>query len=195
MAAPRNENIREKILDATDHLLQSKSLSDITLSEIARETGISKGTLYYYYKNKTDIYMDVSARYLDHQYDDLIAWVDNKEKDTSIHRLVLYVVTRNIKDYRTRLHLINAASLGDEEIKEKLIKLYATFENLISEKVGERSQLFDSRFFAQLMLLCSDGLIVQEALGNKDFDAEGFVNQSVEYIKILDSLVKLSGEK
>lgn len=192
MAAPRNDNIKEKILDATDHLLQSKSLSDITLSEIARETGISKGTLYYYYKNKTDIYMDVTARFLEHQHSDLIAWVDNKEKDTSIHRLVMYVVKRNIQEYRTRLHLINAASLGDEEIQEKLIDLYETFENLISEKVSERSQLFDPHFFAQLMLLVSDGLIVQEALGNRKFDAEGFVNQSVEYIKILDSLVKLS---
>ena len=48
MAAPRNDNVKEKILNATETLLQKKDLSDITLSEIAIETGISKGTLYYY---------------------------------------------------------------------------------------------------------------------------------------------------
>ena len=124
MAAPRNDNVKEKILNATETLLQKKDLSDITLSEIAIATGISKGTLYYYYKNKTDIYMDITARYLDQQWKDFIAWTENKEKDTSITRLINYVVQRNIASYRTRLHLINAASLGDEDLREKLVSLY-----------------------------------------------------------------------
>ena len=166
MAAPRNDNVKEKILNATETLLQKKNLSDITLSEIAIETGISKGTLYYYYKNKTDIYMDITSRYLEQQWEDFIAWTENKEKDTSIVRLINYVVQRNIASYRTRLHLINAASLGDE-----------------------RSNLFSPKFFAQLMLLVSDGLIVQEALGSEAINPEEFVAQSLEYIKMLDQLV------
>lgn len=190
MAAPRNDNVKEKILNATESLLQKKNLSDITLSEIAYETNISKGTLYYYYKNKTDIYMDITARYLDQQWEDFIAWTDNKEKDTSIVRLINYVVQRNIASYRTRLHLINAASLGDEDLREKLVHLYNRFESIISEKVEERSSLFDPQFFAQLMLLVSDGLIVQEALGSEAIDPEKFVRESLEYIQLFDQLVK-----
>ena len=185
MAAPRNDNVKEKILNATETLLQKKNLSDITLSEIAIETGISKGTLYYYYKNKTDIYMDITSRYLEQQWEDFIAWTENKEKDTSIVRLINYVVQRNI----ARLHLINAASLGDEDLREKLVHLYGRFESIISEKVGERSNLFSPKFFAQLMLLVSDGLIVQEALGSEAINPEEFVAQSLEYIKMLDQLV------
>ena len=183
MAAPRNDNVKEKILNATETLLQKKNLSDITLSEIAIETGISKGTLYYYYKNKTDIYMDITSRYLEQQWEDFIAWTENKEKDTSIVRLINYVVQRNIA------HLINAASLGDEDLREKLVHLYGRFESIISEKVGERSNLFSPKFFAQLMLLVSDGLIVQEALGSEAINPEEFVAQSLEYIKMLDQLV------
>ena len=180
MAAPRNDNVKEKILNATETLLQKKNLSDITLSEIAIETGISKGTLYYYYKNKTDIYMDITSRYLEQQWEDFIAWTENKEKDTSIVRLINYVVQRNIA---------NAASLGDEDLREKLVHLYGRFESIISEKVGERSNLFSPKFFAQLMLLVSDGLIVQEALGSEAINPEEFVAQSLEYIKMLDQLV------
>ena len=62
MAAPRKDNVKEKILDATEALLKSKSLSDITLSEIAASAGVSKGTLYYHYKNKTDILFDITNR-------------------------------------------------------------------------------------------------------------------------------------
>ena len=39
------------------------------------------------------------------------------------------------------------------------------------------------------MLLVSDGLIVQEALGSEAIKPEEFVKQSLEYIKILDQLV------
>ncbi len=47
MAAPLNDNGKEKILKVTAQLLQEKSFSDISLSEIAEKTGISKGSVYY----------------------------------------------------------------------------------------------------------------------------------------------------
>ena len=55
MAAPRNDNVKEKILDAATGLLDTQTFADISLAEIAAAAGVSKGTLYYYYKNKTCI--------------------------------------------------------------------------------------------------------------------------------------------
>ena len=95
MAAPRNDNVKEKILDAATGLLNTQTFADISLAEIAAAAGVSKGTLYYHYKNKTDILFGITNRYLDRQWDDLIAWTENKDKDTSVHRLVKYVVERN----------------------------------------------------------------------------------------------------
>ena len=40
MAAPRKDNVKELILNATEELLEHKKLSDISLAEIAREAGI-----------------------------------------------------------------------------------------------------------------------------------------------------------
>ena len=85
MAAPRNDNVKEKILDAATGLLDTQTFADISLAEIAAAAGVSKGTLYYYYKNKTDILFDLTNRYLDRQWDELIAWTGNKDKDTSVH--------------------------------------------------------------------------------------------------------------
>ena len=45
MAAPRKDNVKEKILEATAGLLEHKTLSDISLAEIAAASGVSKGTL------------------------------------------------------------------------------------------------------------------------------------------------------
>ena len=118
MAAPRNDNVKEKILDAATGLLDTQTFADISLAEIAAAAGVSKGTLYYYYKNKTDILFDLTNRYLDRQWDELIAWTENKDKDTSVHRLVKYVVERNTASAGMRLHLIHAAMLGDEALRD-----------------------------------------------------------------------------
>ena len=76
MAAPRKDDVRELIIKATEDLLQTKKISDISLAEIADCAGISKGTLYYHYKSKNDILFDITDRYLDEQYENLVAWVE-----------------------------------------------------------------------------------------------------------------------
>lgn len=86
MAAPRKDNIKEKILQATTELLKTTALADISLAEIAAAAGISKGTLYYHYKTKNEVFLDITQRFLDEQWEDLIRWTENKEKDTSLNR-------------------------------------------------------------------------------------------------------------
>ena len=93
MAAPRKDNIKEKILQATTELLKTTALADISLAEIAAAAGISKGTLYYHYKTKNEVFLDITQRFLDEQWEDLIRWTENKEKDTSLNRLVRYVAS------------------------------------------------------------------------------------------------------
>ena len=46
MAAPRNDNVKEKILDAATGLLDTQTFADISLAEIAAAAGVSKGTLF-----------------------------------------------------------------------------------------------------------------------------------------------------
>lgn len=190
MAAPRKDNVKDKILDATETLLTSKSLSDISLAEIASSAGVSKGTLYYHYKSKTDILFDITDRYLDEQWNDLIKWTENKEKDTSIHRLVKYVIERNTASAGIRVPLLNAAMLGDDVTRQKLLNRYREFGRLISQKISERTDVIPPDYFTWLILLASDGIIIQEALKNSDFDVLSFIMQSAEYIKLLENYHK-----
>lgn len=190
MAAPRKDNVKDIILDATKKLLEKKSLSDISLAEIATAAGISKGTLYYHYKNKTDILFDITDRYLGEQWNDFISWTDNKEKDTSIHRLVKYVMERNTASAGIRVHLLNAAMLGDEVMRQKLLKRYKEFGELISQKIAERTQVVPPDYFTWLLLVASDGIIIQEALRNSDFNMQTFITQSADYIQLLEDYKK-----
>ncbi len=187
MAAPRNENIKTMILDAAESLLQQRSLSDISLAQIAETSGVSKGTLYYYYKNKNDILFDITDRYLRRQWEELIAWTENKEKDTSIHRLVKYVIERNVDASGIRLHLMDAALLGDETMRQKLMQRYQEFQALISQKIAERTDKVSADYITWLILTASDGIIVQKALHNEAFDIDAFIQQSAQYVKQLET--------
>lgn len=181
MAAPRKESIQELILEATRSLLKTHAPSDISLADIAREAGISKGTLYYHYKTKGEIFFDLADRYLTEQWADFIDWTENKEKDTSLKRLVRYVLERSVASPEIRMHILAQAEFGDEALRQKLIRRYEDFEMLISSKIAERTNI-PADFLTWLILLAADGIILQSAIGNTRFDSEAFIEQGVQML-------------
>ncbi|MBP1546020.1 MAG: TetR/AcrR family transcriptional regulator [Oscillospiraceae bacterium] len=58
----RDNNKRELILDAAERLLCQISDKDISVEKIAKEAGIGKGSIYYYFESKDDIVNAVIER-------------------------------------------------------------------------------------------------------------------------------------
>lgn len=185
MAAPRKDNVSKLILDAAEQLLDTKALSEFSLSELARTAGISKGTLYYHYKNKEDILFALMDRYLEQQWQDLLDWTGDASKDTSLPRLVKYVLERDISTADMRFHFFYAATAGNELLRQKLLKRYHDFAVLISEKIRERSKAVSPDYLAWLILMLSDGLLMQKMLGNTDMPADAFIRETELNLKRL----------
>lgn len=185
MAAPRKDNVKELIIEHTEKLLETKKLSELSFAEIASTAGISKGTLYYHYKSKNDILFDIMDKYLNEQWADFIAWTENPQKDTSIHRLVQYVLERDVSNVGMRLHFFYDAMLGNEEVRMKLLKRYKDFATLIAEKISERTDKLPAEYFTWLILLASDGLFIHKTLGNEALDIDSFIKQSGQFVKEL----------
>lgn len=184
MAAPRKDDVKAAVLNAAEALLETGTWSDISLADIAKQSGVSKGTLYYHYKAKGEILFDLADRYLSEQWDDFIRWTENKEKDTSLQRLAKYVVERDIASAGLRMHLLCEAQAGDEVLREKLVRRYGEFQRLISGKIAERADV-SADFLTWLLLLVSDGIIVQEAIQNSAFDTKAFIAQGAQYLSRL----------
>ena len=182
MAAPRKDNVKELILYAAEEHIQTKKLSDISLAEIAACAGISKGTLYYHYKNKNEILFDITDKYLNEQYRDLIAWTEDAAKDTSLHRLIHYVLERDVSTAGMRLHLFYDAMMGDEQIRQKLLARYEEFAHILAEKIAERTNDPAPDYLAWLLLVLSDGLFLHQTLGNPLLDIPAFIRQSETYL-------------
>lgn len=183
MAAPRNENIKEKILTATEELLASEKMSDISLADIARQAGIAKGTLYYYYKNKNDLLFDITDKYLGQQYQDLIEWTEDESKDTSLHRLVKYVLQRDVDTANLRLHLFFDAAAGNEGLRKRLLERYSDFAKILAQKISERTSDISPEYLAWLLLLLSDGLFIHKTIRDPQVDVEQFIAESETYLE------------
>lgn len=178
MAAPRNENIKEKILTATEELLASEKMSDISLADIARQAGIAKGTLYYYYKNKNDLLFDITDKYLGQQYQDLIEWTEDESKDTSLHRLIKYVLQRDVDTANLRLHLFYDAAAGNEELRKRLLERYSDFAKILAQKISERTSDISPEYLAWLLLLLSDGLFIHKTIRDPQVDVDQFIAEA-----------------
>lgn len=60
--AREKERRRNQIIDAAEKIIFSKGLEQATMDEIAEEAELSKGTLYLYFENKTDLYIAITQR-------------------------------------------------------------------------------------------------------------------------------------
>ncbi len=52
---PRNSDKRERLVEAAKHLIHQQGFGQTTLADIAEESGVPLGNVYYYFKTKDDI--------------------------------------------------------------------------------------------------------------------------------------------
>lgn len=189
MAAPRNADIPGQIIDATAKLLHTVSFAEISLADIARTAGISKGTLYYHYKNKNDILFDVADRYLEHLETRLTTWLNDPDKDTSYIRLLRYTFKDGIFDESgsMRLYLITAGMSGNEEVRLKLLLRYTKFKDMLAAAIRKRRPDIDADHTAWSILTIMDGLLVQSLLGNTELDIALFIEKTVQQLNAQDN--------
>ena len=184
MATKRNDNVKEKILESAEKLLISEAQT-LSLADIADAAGVSKGTLYYYFKTKDDLLLSLTDRLLSERKKALTAWASNPDKDTSLHRFVGYVMQYNTTDDH-RLRLFYAAMSGNANVRERFLALYGEFSALLQTLIAARTDKMDAKFLSWAILLCCDGIIIQKNLANDGFDPEKFIDLCCRYSEKLE---------
>lgn len=185
MAATRKEDVRQLILDATTSLLQNNNLQNITLEKIAKTAEVSKGTIYYHFKTKEDIVFAILDEYLTLQRNDLVTWIEDESKDTSLPRLIKYILLRDTNTSDMRHQFFNEAINGNKVLQEKLLSRYEDFAKEIASLIAKRSDVVDSEYAAWFVLMLSDGILLHKLLDNPNIDATKFIEQTEDYVRLL----------
>jgi AcrR family transcriptional regulator len=92
VSAITREEVREAILDATDHLLARYGYRKMTVDDIAQEAGIGKGTIYLHFASKEEVTLSHVDRIVERLTERLWA-IARSDADVAI-RLRLMLVAR-----------------------------------------------------------------------------------------------------
>ncbi len=63
-----SEERKDQIMNAAEEVFTQKGFSDARMDDIAKETGLSKGTLYLYYKSKDDLIIAILDRLFQREF-------------------------------------------------------------------------------------------------------------------------------
>lgn len=101
-----SEERKDQILDAASEVFADKGVHETRMDDIVKESGLSKGTLYWYFKSKDEIVLSIFERMFSREFQELENLVDT---DGSATERMLYFAERASEDIRRMLRLIPLA--------------------------------------------------------------------------------------
>ena len=168
---------REKIISSAARLIIRQGAENTSLSDIARESGISKGTLYYYYPTKSELIFEITNRHMKRLSEDIIHWVGEMSEDLppeKILQAVYSLLTRASKRGRLHLYLIYDGISGDEDARVRVREIYLDWKNTVKKGLGKIIRDNPEKdVLAELILACLDGIFIQASLGIRDMPIAG----------------------
>jgi AcrR family transcriptional regulator len=124
--------MRQKILEKSIHLFDQKGFTGTSIQEIVELIGVTKGTFYYYYKNKEELLKDIHLRYIEHlnaQQESILQ--DPVKSYTEKLYEIVYMVIRNIRTQRpiARIFFREMRHLSERNLEEIHLKRNVFREN------------------------------------------------------------------
>lgn len=172
---------RQSILEAASKLITEKGVKNTSLADIAKEVGISKGTLYYYYSTKDDIIYDITDIHLRQITEELLCWIGTIENDATPEEILVIVFEKILKaETRGKLHLylISDAAIGNNSLKERFKQRYREWRNTLED--GTRMVLKDKKvnyeMLSHIILAVLDGFTIQQMIGVEQIPIKDIAN-------------------
>jgi TetR/AcrR family acrAB operon transcriptional repressor len=134
------QETREKLLEAALEVMSEKPFSSVSMSEIARRVGLSKGATYWHFKNKTDILLNVIENACMHSGREMLSGVgeggsgSNLSDAREYFKMKIRSANRS-KRIQTITRLMNRRNEWPDEVREKLLDMMIKFAKSESDMV------------------------------------------------------------
>jgi AcrR family transcriptional regulator len=100
-----SEERKDQIMNAAEEVFTRKGFSDARMDDIAEETGLSKGTLYLYYKSKNDLIISILDRIFQREFSSFANMDLSRMSATEAIQLFSDTVAKDIKFFMRLLPL------------------------------------------------------------------------------------------
>jgi AcrR family transcriptional regulator len=101
-----SEERKDQILDAASEVFAEKGVHETRMDDIVEKSGLSKGTLYWYFKSKDEIVLNIFERIFAREFKELESLIDSS--DSASERL-LHFADRASDDVKRMLRLMPLA--------------------------------------------------------------------------------------
>lgn len=171
---------RQQIIEAGTRLIVQKGIDKTSLSDIAEEAGISKGSLYYYYASKNELIFDITEAHINQISENLFAVIEESKGKASWEELLKILFERILDaDTRGRLHLylVQQALNDNDDLKQRFRKKYEEWKIMITEGFAKlEPRVGNHRILSSLIIAVLDGFLIQSLLELETITGEEFVS-------------------
>ncbi|MGM0499697.1 MAG: TetR/AcrR family transcriptional regulator, partial [Bacillota bacterium] len=120
------ENLEEEIAKTALELFRNNSYENVSMRKIAAEVGIAVGTLYNYYPNKWELYIEVFEESWRETYE--ILKKNCQQLDQNYLKSYLEVITEEMAKKKSIVrelfrYIMNDLEIGEEEQKQKFNRI------------------------------------------------------------------------
>ena len=179
---------QEQILNAALKLFVAQGFENTTVDEIAKEAGLSKGSIYWYYKSKLEILFELTDRYVNESQQTVIRLAAADKYGTEAlyksHR-DLHVADEKDPHRERLLNQLMALTARYPEIRDRMKAYYRKWDDvstgLIQKSVSEGKFLpVDSKAVSQAILALYDGLCMRQQ-----------IDPQIDVLHVIETTMKL----
>ena len=180
---------KEKILESAKKLFSDYGYSSVSMSEIAKEVKITKAALYYHFKSKKEIYLEVIQDSFEALLEKLKKPIGLKTTfEKKFHQTLMAYLEFSLNEKNPIQETIQKISRLDKttiKFTQKLQwQIIKKFEDLIKE--GQKKKLLSnlsSKVIAHFVIGLMDTTIVQkDFVKNKKFSPKKSVNEIMKLL-------------
>lgn len=180
---------REQILGAAFKCLSAKNFDSVTMDEIAREAGLSKGAVYWYYRSKDELVLAMVDHWCETNEQALFKMALECRLDELLYEYPKYLMTKTrLLDYYHFFVQLWSLSIENAGIRDKMTRLYTDHKNKAGEFIRsaiDRQLLkpsVDPESLARQIISLFDGLVIQWSFDKK-------IDPTDEWKKAIDNLL------
>lgn len=171
------EERRSQILEAALRCFAHQGYHQTTMEDIVEESGLSKGTLYWYYESKKEIFVSVMENWLGKWGKSLGESFSPQDPPAEKLRKLNQAMIRSGLELRDLLPVVLefwSHAMQDETIKEMLRAMFEEYGSLISGILQEGITKGEFReanvhHLASILVAAYDGLLFQWMLNPETF--------------------------
>lgn len=164
---------RAQILEAALRCFGSKGYHAATMDDLARAAGLSKGSLYWHFRSKQEVFLALFDAFADEVFRAWDGALSEEEDTLVLFRRYAEIVLERLGSYRYLL-LSWAEFLSHPEARERMAAIYATSRAKLGELVERgvrRGELRDlpCEAVAATLTAALEGMLLQ-AMVDPEFD-------------------------